>query len=352
MSSVMVEQKKVSESSSPKGGRKKQPSEKQKTWQYFFQSHSAQLLAAVTLLGLWIILAIMSPYFFTLGNFNALLQDASVYILLALGLTFVIATGGIDLTAGFGLAFTGVVLAMVMRAMVDNGLPTWSAVLAGIVTGILAGALLGAANGFLISYLKLQPMIATLAMMLVVWGLALVLSRASAIPLSDVPGFLAIGLGQTFGITNSLFLVLLVSVVAYFLLNRTLIGRYAIAMGSNEDATSLSGVNVKKWKYRVYVLGGTFTGIAGVLMASRLASGKPDVGQSYEMYAIAAAVIGGASLRGGKASVVGSVIGAILIATIRDGAVLLGVADQWQKVILGAVIIVAVYLDVRRQRQA
>lgn len=317
----------------------------------FYRRHASQILVIASELALIIAFSIASPYFLNLDNFSALLLDASVYILLALGLTFVIATGGIDLTPGFGIAFTGVCLALVMTKTFAAGLPMGVAVLLGVLGGVLAGALLGAANGLMVAYLHMQPMIATLAMMLVAWGAAMVLSGTSAVPLSDFTGFLQLGEGRTLGITNAFFVCLLAALIAHFLLNKTLIGRYALAMGSNEEATRLSGVNVKKWKFRVYALAGVFTGLAGVLMASRLASGKPDVGQSYEMYAIAAAVLGGASLTGGKANVLGSVVGAILIATIRNGAVLMGIPDQWQKVLLGVVVLAAVYLDVRRRDQ-
>ena len=314
-----------------------------------YHRHTSQVLVVVSEVVLIVAFSLASPYFFQLANFSALLLDASVYVLLALGLTFVIATGGIDLTPGFGIAFTGVCLAVVMTWAGDRGLPTWAVIALGALAGVMAGAALGAANGIAVAYLNMQPMIATLAMMLVAWGLAMVISGTSAIPLSQFDAFLELGQGNTLGITNAVFLFVAAALVAAFLLNRTLIGRYALAMGSNEEAARLSGVNVDKWKFRVYVLGGVFTGLAGILMASRLASGKPDVGQSYEMYAIAAAVLGGASLRGGKASVFGSVIGAILIATIRNGAVLMHIPDQWQKVLLGVIVLAAVYLDTRRR---
>lgn len=313
------------------------------------REHGAQTLIIAALVVLMVAFSIASPYFLQLNNISALLLDASVYILLALGLTFVIATGGIDLTPGFGMAFTGVVLALVMTGV---GGPTWLAIIAGVLAGVLAGALLGSINGWLVAYLKMQPMIATLAMMLAAWGAALVLTGTRSIPLNDYMPFLRLGNGTTFGITNAFYFVIVAALIAHYLLNHTLIGRYALAMGSNEEATRLSGVDVKKWKFRVYMLAGVFTGLAGILMASKLGSGKPDVGQSYEMYAIAAAVLGGASLSGGRANVLGSVIGAILIATIRNGSVLLGVPEEWQKIVLAVVVLTAVYLDVRRQRAA
>ncbi|SPT52826.1 Ribose transport system permease protein rbsC [Actinomyces bovis] len=316
--------------------------------QRFLKQNASQVLVVVSELVLIAVFSIASPYFFQISNFSALLLDASVYVLLALGLTFVIATGGIDLTPGFGIAFTSVCLAVAMKWAAAQGMGTALVIVIGVVVGLLAGALMGTINGFLVAYLRMQPMIATLAMMLIAWGAALVISGTSAIPLSDFHAFLTLGQGRTFGITNAMFLVVIAVIVAAYLLNRTLIGRYALAMGSNEEATRLSGVNVKRWKLYVYTLGGTFTGLAGILMASRLASGKPDVGQSYEMYAIAAAVLGGASLMGGKASVFGSAVGALVIATIRNGAVLMGIPDQWQKVLLGVVVLGAVYLDTRR----
>lgn len=312
--------------------------------------HASQVLVVVSELILLAAFSLASPYFLQVANISALLLDASVYILLALGLTFVIATGGIDLTPGFGIAFTGVCLAVAMKAAAGAGLGTGAVIAVGVVVGLAAGALMGTVNGLLVAYLRMQPMIATLAMMLIAWGLAMVISGTRAIPLSEFPAFLQLGQGRTLGVTNAVYLVVVAALVAGYLLNRTLVGRYALAMGSNEEATRLSGVNVRRWKTLVYTLGGTFTGLAGVLMASRLASGKPDVGQSYEMYAIAAAVLGGASLQGGKASAFGSVVGAIVIATIRNGAVLMGIPDQWQKVLLGVVVLGAVYLDTRRRR--
>lgn len=314
-----------------------------------YAKHPAQVLIVASELVLVAVFAVASPYFLDLGNTSALLLDASVYILLALGLTFVIATGGIDLTPGFGMAFTGVIAALTMTKV---GGPIWLAIAAGVLAGILAGLVLGVVNGFLVAKLNMQPMVATLAMMLVAWGAALSITGTSSIPLNDFVPFLALGNGKTFGLTNAIYLCILAAILAHFLLKHTLIGRYALAMGSNEEATELSGVNVQRWKWRVYALAGTFTGLAGVLMASRLASGKPDVGQSYEMYAIAAAVLGGASLRGGNASVFGSVVGAILIATIRNGAVHLGMSDQNQKIVLGIIVLIAVFVDVRRKPKA
>lgn len=313
----------------------------------FFENHAPQVLVVLAEIILLAVFSCTSPYFLSLANMSGLLLDASVYILLALGLVFVIATAGIDLTPGFGIAFTSVCVALVM---VNAPGPKWAAITLGCLAGVAAGLMLGIANGFLVAYLKMQPMIATLAMMLVAWGAALVLTNTKSIPLNEFPEFLWLGVGRTAGITNAVFLVVPAVIVAHILLNHTLIGRYALAIGSNEEATKLSGVNVRRWKFAVYVLGAVFTGLAGILMASKLGSGKPDVGQSYEMYAIAAAVLGGASLQGGKANAFGAAMGAIVIATIRNGSVIMKVPEEWQKIVLGIVVLAAVYLDVRRRK--
>lgn len=320
----------------------------------WFDRYASQVMILTAEIVLIVFFSFMSPYFFTLENFSGLILDGSVYVLLALGLVFVIATGGIDLTPGFGIAFTSVCMAWVI-VHVPGSTPV--KIILGILVGILSGTLLGCVNGFLVAYLRMQPMIATLAMMLVAWGSALVITGTSAIVLSDYPQIGWLGKEQTVlwhgesgpvGFTNAVYLMIPAVIVAHILLNKTLIGRYALAIGSNEEATKLSGVNVRAWKFRVYALGGTFTGLAGVLMASKLGSGKPDVGQSYEMYAIAAAVLGGASLQGGRADAVGAAIGAIVIATIRNGCVIMGVPEELQKILLGIVVLAAVYLDVRR----
>ena len=193
-------------------------------------------------------------------------------------------------------------------------------------------------------------MIATLAMMLVCAGLALVVSGASPIYLNDVKGFEAISRGTlVFGLPNAVTIFFVVAIVAAVLLNKSILGRYAISMGSNEEATRISGINVRKWKILIYVLAGTFTGLSGVVMAARLNSAQPSTCSGYEMYAIAAVVIGGTSLRGGRANILGTVVGALIISTINNGLQILSIPDQWQKGVLGLVILLAVYVDTLRR---
>ncbi len=313
-------------------------------WRDVVDRHAAQLIIVAAWLVLLVVFAVSNPYFLLWSNLSGLLLASAVTGIMALGLTFVIATGGIDLTPGLGMALTGVITALLVTSA---GLPLWLSVLG----GILAGTALGAVNGFLVARLRMQPMIATLAMMLVAQGLALVLSGASPIYLNTVAGFSRIALGTPLGIPNAVLILLVADAVAHVVLTRTLVGRYALAIGSNEEATRLSGVNVVRWKWLVYALGGTFTGLAGVVMASRLDSAQPAIGIGYEMYAIAAAVLGGASLRGGRANVLGSVVGAFVITTVQNGLQLNAVPDQWQKIVLGVIVLLAVYLDVRRTRK-
>lgn len=312
-----------------------------------FNSNSLQqLLIFATWIVLLIGFSIADPHFMRMGNIVALLLASAVTGIQALGVTFTIATGGIDITPGLGMAMTGVITAMCMTAF---HLPIWLAVLA----GILSGAVLGWINGLLIAGFGVQPMIATLAMMLVAQGVALILSGSKPVYTTDEVGFDQIARGtQILGISNAVWIFLAVAVISWIVLNKTRLGRYALSMGSNEEATRMSGVNVRRWKWAVYVLAGCFTGLSGVVMTSRLSAAQPATGSGYEMYAIAAAVIGGASLAGGRASITGTVIGALIITTINNGLQIMSVPDPWQKVFLGIVVIAAVLVDIYRQHNA
>ena len=193
-------------------------------------------------------------------------------------------------------------------------------------------------------------MIATLAMMLVCWGTALVIADGRTISLRSVEGYSKIAVGELIPqVPNGVLILIILAVVAGVVMNKTVVGRYALAIGSNEEATRISGVNTRRWKVLAYVICGLFTGISGILMSSRLSAAQPTLGQGYEMYAIAAAVIGGTSLRGGRASIFGAVIGAVTIQTIFNGLTVMGVQDQWQKVVLGLVVLLAVFVDIVRR---
>lgn len=310
---------------------------------HFGTSSLQQILIFATWIVLLVGFSLADPHFIKPGNIVALLLASAVTGIQALGVTFAISTGGIDITPGLGMAMTGVITGTMM---VTFHFPIWLAVL----SGILAGALLGWINGLLIAGFGMQPMIATLAMMLVCQGIALILSGSKPIYTTSQKGFDQIARGtQLLGIPNAVWIFLLVAIMSWIILNKTRLGRYALAIGSNEEATRMSGVNVRRWKWGIYVLAGCFTGLSGVVMASRLSAAQPATGQGYEMYAIAAAVIGGASLTGGRASIVGTVLGALIITTINNGLQILSVPDPWQKVFLGAVVIGAVLVDIYRQ---
>ncbi len=311
-----------------------------------YKAFIQQGMVVLVLIMLVVFFSVMNSNFANWGNISSLLLASVVTGIQALGLSFVIATGGIDLTPGFGMAATSVFAALLIAQTGGLGLPIWI----GILGALFAGALLGAINGFLVSYVRMQPMIATLAMMMVAWGTALVLADGKTISLRSVEGYDQIAIGQLIpGVPNAVLILIGLAIVAGVLMNKTAVGRYSLAIGSNEEATRISGVNTRRWKMLAYVIGGTFTGISGILMSSRLSAAQPTLGQGYEMYAIAAAVIGGTSLRGGRASIFGAVIGAVTIQTIFNGLTVMGVQDQWQKVVLGAVVLLAVFVDIVRR---
>ncbi|GAA1496603.1 ABC transporter permease [Paeniglutamicibacter kerguelensis] len=305
-----------------------------------------QLMAFGSLIVLVILFGILNPLFLTPSNLSDILLSTVVIGLLALGATFVIITGGIDLSVGTGMSLTSVIVGVTLTYM---GLP----LAFGVLAGILAGALIGLINGVLISYLRIPPFIATLAMMMVAQGLALVISGTKPIYFNDTPGFSQLALGKSIPgliIPNAVFIFFIAAVIAGVVLSKTLIGRYTYSIGSNEQATALSGINVRRWKMWIYTLAGTFTGLAGVVIASRLNSAQPGQGAGYELQAIAAVVIGGTSLQGGKGSIVGTVIGALIMSVLTSGLRIINVPQEWQSVAIGSVILLAVYLDMLRRK--
>ncbi|MCV2394255.1 ABC transporter permease [Actinotalea sp. M2MS4P-6] len=310
-----------------------------------------KLLAFGALIVLFGFFSVSSHAFLSWNNVTGILLSASVVGVMALGATFVIATGGIDLSVG-----TGMTLAAVMTAVFLNpdylGLP----LVLGVVLGIAFGSLIGLVNGVNVAVLRIPPFIATLAMMMAASGLALVISDTHPIYFSDVPGFTSISLGSIIpgaNLPNAVLIFFAAVAVAGVLLSKGLIGRYALSIGSNEEATQLSGVDTRRWTIAIYTLAGTFTGLSGVLIAARLNSAQPALGQGYELEAIAAVVIGGTSLSGGRASILGTMIGALLMAVLTNGLQIMAIPQEWQRVAVGVVILVAVFADnVRRRREA
>lgn len=309
-----------------------------------------QLMALLGLLIIFAAFSFASPgYFPTYSNVISILYSTVVIGLLALGSTLVIITGGIDLSVGTGMTLSAV---MAGTFMVTWGMPVWL----GIICTLLFGCLLGLVNGTNVAILGLPPFIATLAMMLVAQGLALVISKA--IPIYFDPethaSYLWLSNGELIpgtGFPNAVVVLLLAAVIAFILLNKTLLGRYDISIGSNAEATALSGINTRKWTMVIYAVAGMFTALGAIMISARLGSAQPATGAGYELQAIAAVVIGGTSLSGGKGTIVGTIIGALIISVINNGLQIMSMPQQWQNVILGLVIMVTVYIDQLRNRR-
>jgi ribose transport system permease protein len=310
-----------------------------------------RLLAFGALIVIVIVFSLLSPNFLQFGNIVGILLATAVNGVLALGVTFVIISGGIDLSIGTVMTLSAVMTGVLITNL---GLP----VPVGIVGGMATGAVAGLANGILIARFKIPPFIATLGMLNVAKGLALVISGLKPIYFSDTPSFNGAAMGSVvgavvpgFAVPNVVLVMFGAAIVASLVLSRTILGRYTFALGSNEEASRLSGVNVNAWKIAVYTVGGLFAGLAGVLIAARLNSAQPSLGLGYELDAIAAAVIGGTSLSGGEGTILGTVIGAFIISTLTNGLRILSVPQEWQTVVTGGIVIIAVYLDIKRRRR-
>jgi ribose transport system permease protein len=310
-----------------------------------------RLLAFGALIVLLVVFSLASPNFFQTDNLIGILLATTVNGVLALGVTFVIITGGIDLSIG-----TVMTLSAVMTGVfVTNW--HWP-VLLGTLGGIATGTIAGTVNGTLIAKLKVPPFIATLGVLNVAKGLALVFSGLRPIYFNDTPVFNETAMGSVIGkvipafeVPNLVLVLFITAILASLVLSKTSLGRYTFALGSNEEATRLSGVNADGWKTVVYAVSGLFAGVAGVLIAARLNSAQPSLGFGYELDAIAAAVIGGTSLSGGEGTILGTVIGAFIISTLTNGLRIMSVPQEWQTVVTGAIVILAVYLDIVRRRR-
>jgi ribose transport system permease protein len=311
-----------------------------------------RILAFGALIILFVIFSLASPNFLQFDNVVGILLSTAVNGILALGVTFIIITGGIDLSIG-----TVMTLSAVMTGVL---ITYWHVpVPLGVLGGLATGAIAGFANGTIIARMKVPPFIATLGMLNVAKGLALVISGLKPIYFNDTPEYNKAVMGSLtgavvpgFDIPNAVLILFGAAIIASLILTKTVLGRYTFALGSNEEATRLSGVNVNAWKVAIYTLGGVFSGLAGVVIAARLNSAQPALGQGYELDAIAAAVIGGTSLSGGEGTILGTIIGAFIISTLTNGLRILSVPQEWQTVITGAIVIIAVYLDILRRRRS
>jgi len=311
-----------------------------------------RVLAFTSLIILLIGFSLASPNFMQTSNMIAILQATSVNGVLAVAVTLVIITGGIDLSIGTMMTFCAVITGVVLTYA---GLP----LLVGVIAAIATGAGCGLASGTFVAKMKIPPFIATLGMMLILKGLSLVISGTRPIYFNDTPGFSEISRGSLIGevlpalpIPNGVLILFIVAGLAAYILGRTVLGRYCYALGSNEEAVRLSGVNTDRWKIAIYAMSGSIVGVAGLLIASRLNSAQPALGLGYELEAIAAVVIGGTSLSGGRGTILGSLIGALIMAVLTNGLRVLSVAQEWQTVVTGAIIILAVYADMMRRKRS
>jgi ribose transport system permease protein len=300
-----------------------------------------RLLPFFTLIALFVILSIASPNFLTSTNLSSVVRQTAVINIIALGMTVIIISGGIDLSVGSMLALAGLLGTMVME---KGGSIGW-----GMLIGILAGTACGLANGAMITSLRINPFIVTLGTMGIFRGLALIISNG--LPVHDIPQrFSYLGEGTLLGVPFVLWILLLSALIIHIILENTRLGRYAFSIGSNPDAAYYAGVPVRFVTTMVYGIAGLLTGLSGMIEASRLMTGQPTGGQGYELTAIAAVVIGGGSLRGGEGSVLGTLVGAFIMGLLSNGSDLLGTNPYWQQVIIGAVIILAVAFDELRKR--
>ncbi|WP_327577671.1 ABC transporter permease/substrate-binding protein [Streptomyces sp. NBC_00145] len=297
--------------------------------------------ALSALVVLVIAMSLLSGDFLTTQNLLNVGVQAAVTAILAFGVTFVIVSAGIDLSVGSVAALSATVLAW---AATSEGVPVWIAVILAVVTGVACGFV----NGALISYGKLPPFIATLAMLSVGRGLSLVISQGSPIPFPQSVS----RIGDTLGgwLPVPVLVMVVMGLITALILGRTFIGRSMFAIGGNEEAARLSGLRVKRQKVVIYALSGLFAAVAGIVLASRLTSAQPQAAQGYELDAIAAVVIGGASLSGGVGKASGTFIGALILAVLRNGLNLLSVSAFWQQVVIGVVIALAVLLDTVRRK--
>lgn len=287
-----------------------------------------------------IIIALLNDRFLTVPNLLNILRQTSINAVIAAGMTFVILTGGIDLSVGSTVAFSGAIAA----SLIAGGFNVFLSIL----IALSIGALIGLLNGIIISKGKVQPFIATLATMTLIRGATLVFTDGRPISVGfEGPAemFNFIGSGYFLGIPIPIYLMILVFAIAYYILRQTRLGRYVYSLGDNEEATKLSGINTNKIKTSVYMISGLLAALTGIIITARLSSAQPTAGDGYELDAIAAVVLGGTSLAGGVGSIFGTVIGALIIGILSNALNLMNVSSYYQLMAKGLVILVAVLLD-------
>ena len=301
--------------------------------------YMSELTTVIALIILMAVITIINSNFLTANNLLNLLLQVTSNALIAFGMTFVILTGGIDLSVGSILALSSALTA----GLLGSGMPVTLAIL----ISLILGCILGMMNGLLISYGKLAPFIVTLATMTIFRGATLVYTNGNPITkgLSDTFLFQFLGQGYIVGIPFPVIIMFIVFIVLYVLLHKTAFGKSVYAIGGNEKAAYISGVKLNKVKIIIYSISGIMASISGLIITSRLSSAQPTAGASYEMDAIAAVVLGGTSLSGGKGRILGTLIGALIIGVLNNGLNIIGVSAFWQQVVKGVVMLIAVLID-------
>lgn len=295
------------------------------------------LLILITIF-LILVMSYLSPYFLTMTNFKNVLNQSSLFIFLVIGMTFIIISGNIDLSVGATIGFTG----MVMSNLYYVGIPDWLCIFAGLITGLLIGLI----NGWLVAYVKINSFIVTLCSMTVLRGvILLVMNSKTLYGFGKLYGF--IGAGDIGPINFPILLALITVVISGFILAETKYGNYCLFLGANEVALSRMGVNSKKYKLWVFAFSGLLAAVAGVVVMGRLDSAEPLAGTGYEMDAIAAVILGGTVLEGGKGNIIGPFIACLILNIISDGLTLLSISTHYQEIITGVIIVVSVLISSR-----
>ena len=309
-----------------------------KKWSRIFQHE--QFTLVLTLLAICILMSLLSDKFLTSGNLTNVLRQASQIGICAIGMTMVILLGGIDLSVGSVQGLAGVAAVVVLNQT--------GSVCLGIIMGVLVGAVVGFMNSLIITKMNITPLICTLGTMSIISGTALVATKAMSFQVTNKT-YMHIGIGRIGSIPIPVIILAVLVVVFYFILNHTVYGRYIYAIGGNKESSALAGIPVNKIIIITYTISGMLTGAAAVILSARMASGQPTAGTGFEMTVIAAVIIGGVSLSGGRGSLGGAMLGVLTLYVLTNGMVLLDVSSFWQDIVRGALIILAVYIDGKRQ---
>jgi len=290
---------------------------------------------------LFVLMVFLSDSFFTVNNLTNVARQVSINAIIAVGMTCAILTGGIDLSVGSVMALSGTVAAGLMITNIPMPLA--------MLAGLLIGGMFGAINGACVAYARMPPIIVTLASMSVARGLALIYT--GGYPVSGLPDpFAFFGRGEVMGIQVPILVMAGLYIIAYAMLNHMSFGRYVYAIGGNEEAARLSGIRISRYKLLVYVISGLTAALAGLVLTSRLMSGQPNSGEGFELDAIAAVVLGGTAITGGKGAIIGTLVGAMMLGILNNGLNLMGVSPYVQNVIKGGIILVAIYISSEKRK--